>query len=188
MSIRVLQKREQWIANIMEAERRLLPAVLADDGSIGVTVSDWLGRNCVDEHGFVDGSVENVLLAVKTLDKAKMLSWAVAPKKKIRVDAQHSGPGGLKNHASKNLTVDQSFGNDVTSRTSSVQEVVAQQNAERALASVRARIDQYSSGRNHARTAEHRASLRRIYDAAVTAKKSPEETMRLVDAAMRKLP
>jgi hypothetical protein len=170
----VKQSKEQWTANVNEAIKRLRPAEFLNDASEdgkanGQLLSKWLRDNCSDGEGWTDGSVENLLAAVAACDAARLLKWKVAPKRKPakpKQDVQHSGPGGLRNHAQEQPK-DLSFGNDPTARVAAGKELMQQRADENTLSQARRIFETFSAGKNHAHTQAARKVLKAKYDELV---------------------
>ncbi len=88
----------EYAKNIQELEKSILPAVLKQASqSNNQLFIGWLLKNCCDQTGVVDASVDNMRRAVSALHKAGLIEWEETKAPKILSETM-SGPK-LRDHA-----------------------------------------------------------------------------------------
>jgi hypothetical protein len=179
------QPAEQWKANIAEALKKLRPAEYIDSNENGVCIGRYLKQNFTDAYGRTDGSVENILTAIKTCDAAKLIRWKVAPKRKPKQDVQQTRGGGCINHAQPQAE-DKSRGNNPAARVDAAKEAIQQRQTEATLSQARRVFETYSAGRNHSATQQGRKVLKSHYEQLVAKGTPAEEVLHQMSIAADK--
>lgn len=86
----MIQTTEEFLANVEEVEKRLLPAKMSDTRENGAVIMAHLTRNFSTPQG-VDASVDNIYAAVCALHYKNEIDWATPPRKILHEKATRSG-------------------------------------------------------------------------------------------------
>ena len=167
------QNEQEYNANIVAVEKKLMPAVLAATPRNGQSLANWLLKNCT-EGDVVDASVKNILQGITALDAAKLIDWKVAPKvvpQKKRPDFLQTNDGARQNQP-KDAELDIQMSQERKRREALGDAANAEMMAEAAA------IVRNHSSISHSRTAREKVVLKTEFDRLVAARAHPKDVLK----------